>query len=449
MDELLEKARSYGTSAHARINQLRKYSLKPYDVHLRAVAGLVASVTDDRAMIAASWLHDTVEDTGATFEDLEREFGSDVAGLVKELTDVSKPGDGNRATRKAIDLRHLAGVSPRAKTIKLADIIDNCEDICRHDPRFGKVYLVELEALWQVLKEGDQILYDKAAKKIADCAAKLGVTSPAAIDYSVVEMGDAALRSLIPSRHGIRLFTAAFAARDIQEPLISFDTESLSKLISCGAARQMPPVIGIRNDGVVTGYLAGEDLTGEESHEARQFDPRQMVELETSLADVIQVLTQFKFCFVMLNGAVIGVIGRADIEKPVVRMWLFGIIILIETLMVGIIRDRWPDGSWVPLVSEGRIEKAKVLQEERARRGFGADLVDCLQFSDKLQIAFQEPKLVEAAGFQSSAGAKRAMKDLESLRNNLAHGQSITSHDWPPIARLAQRIQQLFLSDHK
>jgi hypothetical protein len=39
------------------------------------------------------------------------------------------------------------------------------------------------------------------------------------------------------------------------------------------------------------------------------------------------------------------------------------------------------------------------------------------------------------------SAAKRAVKDLEALRNNLAHGQDITQHDWPPIVRLARRVQ--------
>jgi (p)ppGpp synthase/HD superfamily hydrolase len=92
LGDLIEKARIYAIGAHARINQLRKYTRQPYDVHLKAVAELVASVSDDEALIAAAWLHDTVEDTPATFEDLEREFGADVMQLVSELTDVSRPG---------------------------------------------------------------------------------------------------------------------------------------------------------------------------------------------------------------------------------------------------------------------------------------------------------------------------------------------------------------------
>ena len=67
MSDLVKRASEYATSAHQRINHRRKYNKQPYHVHLEAVAGLVASVCDDQEMIAAAWLHDTVEDTPATF----------------------------------------------------------------------------------------------------------------------------------------------------------------------------------------------------------------------------------------------------------------------------------------------------------------------------------------------------------------------------------------------
>jgi hypothetical protein len=67
-----------------------------------------------------------------------------------------------------------------------------------------------------------------------------------------------------------------------------------------------------------------------------------------------------------------------------------------------------------------------------------------LQFSDKLQIVLRNQQFLEGAGFHSASTAKKSLKDLESLRNNLAHGQEITTHDWPPISRLAQRVQQLY-----
>jgi len=444
LEDLIEKARDYAVNAHARINQLRKYTLQPYDVHLKAVAELVASVCDDTAMVAAAWLHDTVEDTPATFEELEETFGADVMHLVKELTDVSRPGDGNRAARKAIDREHTALASPRAKTIKLADIIDNCDDICRHDQRFGRVYLNEVKELLQVLTEGDRRLYAKAAKLVSIHDASLGLAPSSRSEQS--ERLLAAWNSIRSEsgQHGIRLFTEAFAARDIQEPLLSFDAETINMRPPGEWPWAKATIAGVRENGLVTGYLTRDEQKGEPPPRIRQIDQRQLVGLESSLVDVIHVLTHFTYCFVELEGTVVGVISRLDIEKPVVRMWLFGFIILIEVQIVTLIRAEWPDNGWVGLVSEGRLEKARQLQSERMRRGYPADLLDCLQFSDKLQIAIQNQEFTEALGFGSTSAAKKALKDLESLRNNLAHGQDITRHDWPPIVRLARRIQQLY-----
>ena len=75
---------------------------------MSSVANIVSSVTDDEEMIAAAWLHDVVEDTPATLFEVEKEFGKGVASLVENLTDISKPGDGNRQSRKAIECLQLS-----------------------------------------------------------------------------------------------------------------------------------------------------------------------------------------------------------------------------------------------------------------------------------------------------------------------------------------------------
>ena len=124
MTNLSTQARDYASYEHTRIKHKRKYTGQPYEVHLKAVVQILSQVTDDVNMLAAAWLHDTVEDTEATHFQIEEKFGKDVAMLVYQLTDISRPGDGIRAYRKALDRAHLADASDRAKTIKLADIID-------------------------------------------------------------------------------------------------------------------------------------------------------------------------------------------------------------------------------------------------------------------------------------------------------------------------------------
>lgn len=137
-------------------------------MHPASVAKLVASVTDDEAMICAAWLHDVVEDTPVTIEEIQAEFGEDIAQLVADLTDVSKPEDGNRKVRKALDRAHTAQASCRAKTVKLADLIDNSASIIKYAPGFARIYIQEKKALLAVLKEGDQTLYQMAEKIVME-----------------------------------------------------------------------------------------------------------------------------------------------------------------------------------------------------------------------------------------------------------------------------------------
>jgi (p)ppGpp synthase/HD superfamily hydrolase len=136
-----EQAKAFATRNHAAIGQTRKYTGEPYINHPAAVVEIVRCVAHSPEMIAAAWLHDTVEDTHVTLADIHEEFGPKVATLVEMLTDVSEMSDGNRAIRKAIDRMHTAQASPQAQTIKLADLIDNSDSILAHDPQFARVYL--------------------------------------------------------------------------------------------------------------------------------------------------------------------------------------------------------------------------------------------------------------------------------------------------------------------
>jgi len=161
-ENVVERAAAFARAAHEGVGQRRKYSGEPYIVHPAAVVALVRTVTDDPATLAAAWLHDVVEDTSATIADIETAFGPDVARLVADLTDVSVKTDGNRRRRKEINRLHTAAADPRAKTVKLADLLDNLADIARADPEFARVVVVEYEALLDVLREGDPLLYAKA-----------------------------------------------------------------------------------------------------------------------------------------------------------------------------------------------------------------------------------------------------------------------------------------------
>lgn len=165
---LVEKARVFALAAHAAVEQVRKYTGEPYINHpAHVVQILQAHGVHQEEMLAAAWLHDVVEDTGVCIQDIEREFGQCVADLVAGLTDVSKPEDGKRAVRKAIDREHLARQSAACKTIKLADLISNTTSIRQYDPEFARVYIPEKRLLLDVIGEVHESLV-KTARKVVN-----------------------------------------------------------------------------------------------------------------------------------------------------------------------------------------------------------------------------------------------------------------------------------------
>ena len=443
MDDLVERAREFATNAHQRIGHQRKYSKQPYHVHLEAVAKRVASVIDDPEMIAAAWLHDTVEDTPATLEDIEEYFGASVAELVEELTDVSKPSDGNRAQRKSIDRQHSAQASARSKTVKLADLIDNCKDITRHDERFARVYLVEMGALLKVLGDGDRTLFSEASKLHAKHVERLGISESARLDTELWEPDKVALHGF-DDRNFKRMFTEIFTARDIAEGLLSFDADTPCEQAARNLKDQRREVASVRISGNVQGYIRAADLgDGECTDYLRHFTVDQVLNGTATFSDVIHVLTRHDYCFVNMLGNVAGVIRRDDINKPMVRMWLFGIVTMVEMGLVELIHERFPGDAWEAQISDGRLQKARDIQKERQRRNIYCDLIECLQLADKAQVLIDDAVALERLGMTSKSMAKRAIKELESLRNHLAHAQDIVMHDWPQIARLSMRMEEV------
>ncbi len=166
MTKLVEMARIFATERHE--GQVRKYTGEPYINHPKAVVDIVKTVPHTDSMIAAAWLHDTVEDTSATHNDILNTFGVEVCYLVEMLTDVSKPSDGNRSVRKSIDREHSAKSTPPAMTIKLADLINNSESIVERDPKFAETYIEEKMLLLDVLVDGDEGLWQRANKIVVD-----------------------------------------------------------------------------------------------------------------------------------------------------------------------------------------------------------------------------------------------------------------------------------------
>lgn len=162
---LPDRAREFTIDAHD--EQKRKYTGLPYVTHCEAVVAILREAgVKDEITLAAAFLHDVLEDTPVTFNELVRKFGEEVAGLVSALTDYG-PGAGNRAARKRMDRERLARSSAAAQTIKVADLIDNTGSIVEHDPDFAVTYMREKALLLPLLTKADEGLRRRAAGLLA------------------------------------------------------------------------------------------------------------------------------------------------------------------------------------------------------------------------------------------------------------------------------------------
>ncbi|KAH8278740.1 hypothetical protein KR018_008118, partial [Drosophila ironensis] len=106
----------------------------PYVNHVINVSTILSleACCADEAVLMAALLHDVVEDTNTTFEDVEKYFGPDVCGLVREVTDNKSL---EKQERKRLQIVNAAKSSPRAKLIKLADKLDNLRDLMVNTPK--------------------------------------------------------------------------------------------------------------------------------------------------------------------------------------------------------------------------------------------------------------------------------------------------------------------------
>lgn len=181
-DPVLRSIAAFADKAHG--DQTRKYTPERYIVHPVRVMKICSKYTSDISILAAAILHDVLEDTPVTADEIRNFLGGvmDEAQvertlkLVVELTDEfvkSKYPSMNRRARKAKELERLEQTSADAQTIKYADIIDNCREIVAHDADFARVFVFECRTILKKLTKGNPDLLQEVMLVIDACVGDL------------------------------------------------------------------------------------------------------------------------------------------------------------------------------------------------------------------------------------------------------------------------------------
>jgi myo-inositol-1(or 4)-monophosphatase len=146
---VLDKAIVFAVKAHAGTERRGKGF--PYIVHPLEAVEIVATMTTDQELLAAAALHDTVEDTSVTLDDIRREFGDRVAKLVEEESDVFMEGVSEADSwheRKQAAIDRLSRASLDAKMVALGDKLSNARIIYRDFVQKG-------DKLWSIFHVKD------------------------------------------------------------------------------------------------------------------------------------------------------------------------------------------------------------------------------------------------------------------------------------------------------
>lgn len=187
MEKILEKIRDFADQSHG--SQMRKYAPDRYIVHPVRVMEICRKYTQELPVLAAAILHDVLEDTAVTEEELhaflrtvmDESQAAKTIRLVVELTDVyvkeSFP-ELNRKKRKALELERMKAISADAQTVKYADILDNSDEIVEQDPDFARVFLHECRRLLAGMNAGNPGLHALAMESVEKLLAALRKQRP-------------------------------------------------------------------------------------------------------------------------------------------------------------------------------------------------------------------------------------------------------------------------------
>ncbi len=206
----------------------------------------------------------------------------------------------------------------------------------------------------------------------------------------------------------------------------------------------------VNDDGVIVGQIERKALNqGLVAEYVKDVEEEQKIDENTSLVHLLQILEGTEFKYVTRDGQIVGIVTRSDLNKPIPRTYLFGVVSLVELHINFWINYYYPNDTWLQALNEDR--QAKVQETIELRRGSSDYLavVECAQLCDKKEILRNTPEFIARFGF-SKTNFKNFLEKLEVVRNEIAHSQSsiIGRLSWEHITRTVSKAEEFVsLSD--
>jgi hypothetical protein len=241
-----------------------------------------------------------------------------------------------------------------------------------------------------------------------------------------------------------KLFERHITISAITENFIAFDAKQDAEKCFAYMEENHFDVIGVRQNGHIIGYarLSKKDKGLLYEHKA-SFKRDEILIENTPLTEAVHHLAKTPYIFVKTSNGVVGIVTRADLYKPAIRIWLYGLISILEIHMLELIRKTFPDGEWKTCLSGKRQRKMLNTYEDRRTHNEEIEKIYCTEFCDKRTIIEKSEVAFKATGFKSKAEFSENLKEIEMMRNEIAHSCKVSKTQWKIVSKLCKKIESL------
>lgn len=242
------------------------------------------------------------------------------------------------------------------------------------------------------------------------------------------------------------MFLENISIKEIFEPILCCKVSDLASDAKFALdKRQFDTTCVIDHENKIIGYIEasalGEGCVGQY---VQDISPEIVIDEGTSLVHLINLLEEVESKYVSSQGKVVGIITRADLNKPIPRVYLFGVISLVELHLNFWVNHFYPNDCWYDVLVEARQKGVIDMHDKKRRNDQYLSFIDCAQLCDKKDILSKNEKFRVLHDF-SNRKFLLFMERLELLRNEIAHSQSKINVEWSKISSTVNRAD-IFLS---
>lgn len=199
-------------------------------------------------------------------------------------------------------------------------------------------------------------------------------------------------------------------------------------------------ILGFKENGIITKYITKEG-------EIKRIEITEVIADSTPIINVLFLMKDTSRLFILEGNKINGIVTRADLQKAPVLLLFFGLITLFELQCTQFIRIYYIQDSWKQKLNETRLNYAKNILKQRKERNEDINLLDCLQFCDKVDLVLTIHDfldLLHSVDINSKKKGESFLDEAQKLRDKLAHAQDIRrGTSWVKIIYIIEKLDKL------